>query len=175
MNIGPEDSQIYAVAYPNRIDHLIKDGLRLRYYGRYMDDAYIIYQDKSVLQRIQQILYDEYAKVGIIPNTKKTQIVKLSRGFTFLKTKYFLTTTGKVIQKADHDSIVRTRRKLKKFKHFLDNGVMTLDQITQSYMSSRGALMQRNAYRSVYSLDQLFVSLFGTKPWKKITNKERLL
>lgn len=171
--IGPEDSQIYAVAYPNSIDHRIKDQWRLPYYGRYMDDSYIIMKDKEELQRVQHLLYEEYAKLGIIPNIKKTQIVKLSHGFTFLKTKYFLTSTGKVIKKPDHDAIVRERRKLKKLRRFFDAGVMSLEQITQSYMSWRGSILKRDAYRSVCYMDALFYSLFGTMPWKNIKKKRR--
>jgi hypothetical protein len=173
LYIGPEDSQIYAVAYPNRIDHLIKDKWRIRAYNRYMDDSYIIHRDKETLVKIRDALFVEYAKLGIIPNEKKTQIIKLSRGFTFLKTKYFLTETGKVIRKADHASIVRERRKLKKLKRFYDNGEMTLKQIEQSYMSWRGYILQKDAYRSVESMDELFFTLFGTKPWKYKKPKRR--
>ena len=172
LNIGPEDSQIYAVAYPNRIDHLIKDGWGLTY-ARYMDDSYIIHQDKEELKQIQQRLYEEYARLGIIPNKKKTQIVKLSHGFTFLKTKYFLTDTGKVIRKAHHDSIVRERRKLKKFKRFYDEGKMTMKQIEQSYMSWRGSILKRDAYDSVRSMDALYFDLFEEKPWQNIKSKKR--
>ena len=173
LYIGPEDSQIYAVAYPNSIDHLIKDQWRLRYYGRYMDDSYIILRDKAELKRVLQLLYAEYARLGIIPNIKKTQIVKLSRGFTYLKTKYFLTPTGEVIKKPDHAAIVRERRKLKKMKAFLDNGILTLAQVTQSYMSWRGAILKRDAHRSVGMMDALFFDLFGTKPWENTKKKKR--
>lgn len=173
LYIGPEDSQIYAVAYPNKIDHLIKDQWRIHPYNRYMDDSYIIHESKEALTQIRDALFTEYRKMGIIPNEKKTQIVKLSRGFTFLKTKYFLTDTGKVIRKSDHDSIVRERRKLKKLKRFYDNGEMTIPQIEQSYMSWRGYILQKDAYDSVKSMDALFFDLFHTKPWKNKKNKSK--
>ena len=44
---------------------------------------------------------------------------------------------------------------------------MTLEQVVQSYMSWRGSMLQRDAYRSVLSMDQLFFDLFGETPWKK--------
>lgn len=166
LYIGPEDSQIYAISYPNRIDHQIKDGWGLEFYNRYNDDSYIILKDKAKLLEYRQQLFAMYDALGIIPNRKKTQIVKISRGFTYLKTKFFLTNTGKVIMKPDHKSIVRERRKIKKFKRFYDNGEMTLQQISQSYMSWRGAILKKDAYRSVQNMDGLFFSLFGIKPWK---------
>ena len=173
LYIGPEDSQILAIAYPNSIDHKIKDQWGLKDYNRYMDDSLILYPDKETLFKIRDALFMEYEKMGIIPNPKKIQIIKLSRGFTFLKTKFFLTDTGKVIMKPAHDSIVRERRKLKKFKKFHDNGEMTLKQIEQSYMSWRGFILQKNAYNSVCSMDALFYSLFGTRPWRNVKKKRR--
>ena len=171
LYIGPEDSQIYAVAYPNRIDHKIKDELRQKYYNRYMDDSYIICRDKAALQAILDVLLAEYAKYGIIPNPKKTQIVKLSKGFTYLKTRYYLTETGRVIKKADHSCIVRERRKLKKLHRLYVAGEVTLDQITQSYMSWRGSVLKRDAYRSVQSMDALFFELYGLRPWRNLKKK----
>ena len=97
--------------------------------------------------------------------------MKRKPSFTFLKTKYFLTETGKVIRKSDHDSIVRERRKLKKLKRFYDNGEMSIQQIEQSYTSWRGYILQKDAYRSVQSMDALFFDLFQTKPWKNRKKK----
>ena len=169
--IGPEDSQIYAVAYLNRVDHLIKDQLRQRYYARYMDDSYIIHKDKAVLQSILNQLREEFARYGIILNPKKSQIVKLSRGFTFLKTRYYLTETGHVVKKPDHKNIVRERRKVKKLHRFYEEGVVSLDLVVQSYMSWRGAILKRDAHRSVREMDALFFHLYGIEPWRNTKRK----
>lgn len=167
LYIGPEDSQIYAVAYPNRIDHLIKDQLRIKAYARYMDDSYLIFRKKEDAQTVKDILFMEFDKVGIVPNPKKTQIIKLSRGFTFLKTRYYLLPNGKVVRKAVHESVVRERRKLKKQKRLWEEGLMTLEQVCQSYMSWRGFILKKDSYRSVHNMDILFFSLYGVRPWMK--------
>jgi reverse transcriptase family protein (fragment) len=171
LYIGPEDSQIFAVAYPNSIDHIIKDSWQIKPYNRYMDDSYIIVKDKDTAQQILKRLFIEYDRLGIIPNAKKTQIIKLSKGFTFLKTRYFLTETGKVIRKPDHAAITRERRKLKRQHKLYLSGELTLEQVTQSYMSWRGSMKQRDAHRSILSMDGLYYDLFGVTPWKK--NKKR--
>lgn len=173
LYIGPEDSQITAVAFPNRIDHLIKDKWRIRYYARYMDDSYIIMRDKEKLIQIRDMLLAEFAMVGIIPNPKKTQIVKLSRGFTFLKTQFFLTETGRVIEKPCHDSIVRERRKLKSFRRFVDEGSMTIPQVNCSYMSWRGSVKGKNSHDSIRSMDLLYFALFAETPWIKKKTKRK--
>ena len=146
---GSETSQIFAVTYPSKIDHYIKEVLRIKGYARYMDDSYLIHKDKGYLKKCLEDLKGKFAEVGIVLNPKKTRIVKLSKGFTFLKTQYFLTDTGKVVRKACRESIVRQRRKLKKFKKFSDAGEMSFDHIYNSYMSWRGYIGHKDAHRTI--------------------------
>lgn len=172
LYIGPEDSQILAVSYPNSIDHKIKDQWRIKQYARYNDDSYLLVKDLPTAKILLGFLFTEYDRLGIIPNKRKTQIVKLSNGFSFLKTRYYLLPSGKVIRKPNHKSIVRTRRRMKKHRAMVDAGVMTEEQATQSFMSARSAILTRDAYGSVHSLDQLFYKLYGKTPWKKIKRRK---
>lgn len=166
LYIGPEDSQIFAIAYPNSIDHTIKDQWRQRWFARYMDDSYIINKSKELLIEFRRLLFGLFAEKGIVPNPKKTQIVKLRRGFTYLKTKFTLLPNGKVLQQPCRESVIRERRKIKKFFNFLQAGLMTIEQILTSYMSWRGSLIKKQARRSVHCTDLLFFKLYGIMPWK---------
>lgn len=163
LGLGSETSQIFAVTYPSKIDHYIKEILKIKGYARYMDDSYLIHKDKGYLKKCLEDLKNKFAEVGIVLNPKKTRIVKLSKGFTFLKTQYFLTDTGKVVRKACRESIVRQRRKLKKFKKFSDAGEMSFGHIYNSYMSWRGYIGHKDAHRTILSMDRLFRELFTSK------------
>ena len=163
LGLGSETSQIFAVTYPSKIDHYIKEILKIKGYARYMDDSYLIHEDKDYLKQCLEDLKGKFAEVGIVLNPKKTRIVKLSKGFTFLKTQYFLTDTGKVIRKACRESIVRQRRKLKKFKKFSDAGEMSFGHIYNSYMSWRGYIGHKDAHRTILSMDKLFKDFFILK------------
>lgn len=160
MGLGSETSQIFAIAYPNSVDHCIKERLRIKGYGRYMDDMYLLHKSKARLRECLEVIRTECAKLGIRLNAKKTHITKLSKGFTFLKSQFFLTCTGRVILKAGRESIVRQRRKLKKFRKFMDKGLMTYGQIYNSYMSWRGYIGHKNAYRTIRNMDRLFNKLY---------------
>ena len=46
LGLGSETSQLHAILFPNYIDHYIKEVLKIKYYGRYMDDSYILCNDK---------------------------------------------------------------------------------------------------------------------------------
>lgn len=41
---------LFALLYLNNLDHFIKEKLGIKYYGRYMDDFFLIHEDKAYLQ-----------------------------------------------------------------------------------------------------------------------------
>ena len=100
------------------------------------------------------------AELGIELNPRKTRVVKLTRGFTWLKKRIFYTETGCIVMKPCRDSITRERRKLKKMARMVADGVMTPEQVEQSYRSWRGGMKRLDAHRSVLAMDALYRSLF---------------
>ena len=161
VGIGSQISQIAGIFYPTRIDNYCKIVRSVKYYGRYMDDTYIIHNDKQYLRELLHDIQQICDELGIIINKKKTQIVKLSNGFTFLKMRYLITDTGKIIVIPCKASITRERRKLRKLKRFVLAGRITPAEIREQYKSWRGNLIKYNAYKSVRSTDALYKSLFG--------------
>lgn len=160
LGLGSEICQICAVSYPNSVDHCIKEELRERGYARFMDDSYIIHADKEHLKEVLQVVREKYAKQGLQLNEKKTKIVKLSRGFTFLKTQFILTDTGKVVKKICRESVTRERRKLKKFAKLNRQGEMSYEQIREAYQSWKGYAGNKDAYKTIRNMDALFNRLF---------------
>jgi hypothetical protein len=161
LGLGSQVSQICAIFYPNRLDHFIKEILRVKYYGRYMDDLYLIHADKEYLEMCLERICEVCDTLKITINVKNTQIVKLSRGVLFLKGKYTLLPSGKVLRRPCKDSAKRMRIKLKKFKALIDNGKMKFDDLRTSYQSWRGTYKKRfNAYHQVRYMDKLYHDLF---------------
>lgn len=160
LGLGSEICQICAVSYPNKVDHYVKEVLRIRPYERYMDDSYIIHHDKEYLKEVLEEIRGIYLSLGIRLNEKKTRIVKLSKGFTFLKTRFILTDTGKVVKKMCRESVTRMRRKLKKFAKLNANGEMSFKEIQMAYQSWRGYAGKKDAYNTIRRMDALFNRLF---------------
>lgn len=129
LNLGSECPQIFAVYFPNKIDHFVKVVKGVKYYGRYMDDIFVIGKTKSELLRLLSEIKEQLKAIGLEANAKKTHIVKLSHGFTFLQVKYNITKTGKISKRMTHGKIVRERRRLKAFKRMFDQGIMTEEEI----------------------------------------------
>ena len=88
--LGSQISQICAVYYANKLDHFIKEKLRVRWYGRYMDDSYLIASSKEELKKYFMEIEKVCLELGIKINNKKTQIFKINKGFKFLKGTYIL-------------------------------------------------------------------------------------
>ena len=99
-------------------------------------------------------------ELGLFINPKKTQIIKLSKGFTFLKIKYILTDTGKVVERISRDGITRMRRKLKKLRKKLDAGEVAFEDIRCAYASWRGDKKHYDSYTTLKNMDKLFNELF---------------
>lgn len=163
IGLGSQISQNLALVSVNQLDHYIKEFLRIKGYGRYMDDGYLIHTDEEYLKKCLSEISRISNELGVVLNTRKTRIARLDKGFTFLKIRFYLLPTGKLIEKVYPPSVTRMRRKLKKFKHLYDEGKMSLFDITQSYQSWENHIKKRNSYQTRQSMRKLFKSLFGGK------------
>lgn len=146
--------------YPSEIDNYCKIVRGCKYYGRYMDDTYIIHPDKNALIEILQEIRTICGRLGIVINEKKTQIIKLSNGFTFLKMRYRYTPTGRVLIIPVKATITRERRKLRKLKKRCDSRLITKQEIEAQYKSWRGTLTKYNTYKRIQATDILYETLF---------------
>lgn len=161
LGLGSQISQVLALASANRLDHYIKEKARIRGYGRYMDDGYLIHHSKEHLQKCMKAIKILCKQLGIKLNEKKSQIVKLSHGFTWLKVRFYLTDTGKVIKKIYKRSVTKMRQKLKKFHRKWVDGKMSFEDVYVSCVSwSDGYAAKFNAYHTRQSMLALFNQLF---------------
>jgi len=85
LPIGNLTSQLFANVYLNPLDHFVKRDLKMKYYGRYVDDMILIHSDKQVLlnavSRIREFLSQEL-KLTLHP--KKIKLQSADKGFAFL-------------------------------------------------------------------------------------------
>lgn len=161
VGIGSQISQIVGIYYPTKIDTYCKCVRGCKYYGRYMDDIYIIHQDKEFLKSVLDGIKETAREMGLFISDDKTRITKLSKGFSYLQIKYSITPTGHIIKRPSAKSFTRERRRLKAYKGLLERGELSMSQIANAYRSWRGNILQFDAYRSVKELDRLYQELFG--------------
>jgi hypothetical protein len=87
LPIGNLTSQVFANFYMDSFDHFVKHDLKIRYYGRYVDDFVIVHEDKEYLRNFIPKL-SEYLQ-SVLQTTihpKKIYLQHYSKGVKFLGT-----------------------------------------------------------------------------------------
>lgn len=163
IGIGSQISQIVGIFYPTRIDTYCKTIKGIHCYDVYMDDRVIIHPSKEYLKDLLKEIEDIAGKFGIFINHRKTQIVKLSHGFTWLKTRYILTASGKIIRKIPRKSVTRERRTMKHMAKLAGNHEIEWDDLKEQYKSWRGDKKRYNAYYTLKNMDKLYKELMEMK------------
>lgn len=158
LNIGDQVAQTAGIAYPMELDNYIKIVCGEKYYGRYMDDSYLIHEDRNHLIAMRDAIEREAAKLGITVNRKKTRICKLSDRWRFLQVQYSLTETGRVMQKINPKRVTAMRRKLKKLAPKLSDEEFSA--LYKSWFCGNYKLMSRKQREN---MDALYTNLLEEK------------
>lgn len=155
VNIGDQLSQILGIYYPYKIDNYVKYVRSQKFYGRYMDDWYIMNPSKEELQDLLENIRIIAKERGIHINEKKTRIVKISGTYKFLQVRYTLTQTGKIIKRINPDRVTAMRRKLKKLSVKIQNGEIPYEygeDMFKSWMGSFYKLLSKQQRKNLISL-----------------------
>lgn len=162
VGLGSEVSQILALDYVSPIDHRIKDKWRVHGYGRYMDDGWVISDDLEQLRLILADIRLMAQSLGIQLSEKKCIITPFKHhSFRFLKMRFSLKPSGKVVMKVSKKSIKAIRRKMAVFRKWVTAGKISAEDAFQSYQSWRAHAKRCNSYTTLYNLDRHFVKMFA--------------
>ena len=161
VNIGDQLSQVIGIYYPYPIDNYVKYVRQQKFYGRYMDDWYIMNPSKEELEDLLENVCKIAAELGIHINRKKTRIVKISSKYKFLQIKYTLTDTGKVIKRINPDRVTAMRRKLKKLAVKVENEEADYDNVENMFRGWMGGHYKLLSREQRKNLIQLYEDLFS--------------
>lgn len=171
LGLGSETSQMHAIMFPNIIDHAITETLGEKvYFGRYMDDSYIITHKRETLLKALSRIKSLCSELRITLSPKKTKIVALKNCIKWLKTRIYLTESGKIIKKPCRDGITRQRKKLKGQIKLYNAGKIGVKELERSFESWAGSMKRRNARRTVFNMRLL---LRKVKEYEKKRNRSK--
>lgn len=163
LGLGSEISQICAIYYPNKMDHMVKEEFQIHGYARYMDDFYVICEDIEKLQSVYKAIIEISNELGLELNLKRTQIFKFKDNpvFTFLKSKTTLSDNGKIVMRLVHSNVKNKRDKLRQQRKQLTEGLITFDYILQSMRVWIGyAFQHKMSYETIQATINYFRELF---------------
>lgn len=170
LGLGSQTSQLFALLTLNEVDHFIKEELHIKYYGRYMDDLYLLHNDKKYLTKCKIAIEKKLKEIGLTMNQKKTMIIRISpidskdkahgQPFKYLKWNFYLTNKNKVIQLPFKKKIAHQRRKLRKMQKLWIQGKIPIEDVQQSYQGWRAHINKGDCFHVIQDMDNYFRSLY---------------
>lgn len=101
-------------------------------------------------------LEPEYRKLGIHINKSKTKVVPMRCEMMYLKIKYILKDTGKIIQLIPRETFRREYKRLDTFERLINLNRMTLEEVTQCFISWYGSYYQFDSKKDLDELRKYF-------------------
>lgn len=159
-NPGSQIVQIVGITALDRIDHFIKERLRIKGYIRYMDDFILIHHDKAYLQYCLDEIKEQLAQQDMVINPEKTTIKKISDPILYLGFVYRLTDTGKVVILADPRKIKHERKKIQRMVALVEQGKLTKHDVDVHFKSYKASVRYGNSQKLIYRLNRWYESLW---------------
>lgn len=128
LPLGYQTSQLLALLYLDEFDHFVKERLRIKHYGRYMDDFYLIHPDKAHLRYCLKEITKFLDGLKLEMNGK-TDIFPLKNGVDFLGFHTYITESGQIVRRLRHSSAKRMKAKLRKWAEQYPKGEVTKEYI----------------------------------------------
>lgn len=164
LGLGSPVSQIFAVFYPNRLDHRFTDGCGLEGCGRYMDDGYAILPEWADEENIVRMFQEECKRLKIIPNEKKCKVIRFGEPFTFLKVRYKVSDSGKIVKRLARESIQMERHRIRKQKRLVGSGKMTYQEARLNLYSWLCSRKRADTYHVCLNAIRYFNHIFHEYP-----------
>lgn len=153
--VGNQSSQWFALYYLNKVDRIIKEKYRIKFYVRYMDDLVIIHESKDYLKRLlNELVIVAKSKLKLMFNGK-TQIFPLKKGISFLGWKFYFNENKKIITRIDTSKKRLRYNNLKKIMQKFKLHLYSLEDFKISLHSMIVNLKFGNTYYYMKALKML--------------------
>lgn len=115
------------VLIPVEVDDNTLEGIR------YMDDFWMLLPTKEQAEKTYTETVEKIQAYGLEINEKKSHVVPLRKGFTFLGFRYRMTDTGKVIMTLNPDSVKHERKTLARMVNKSKRGELPLEKVEEHH------------------------------------------
>lgn len=162
LPLGNQVSQVFALMYLSGLDHFIVGELGVKYYGRYMDDFYLIVKDKDYAKWCLKCIYEFVSTLRLELNSK-TQIIPFKNGIKFCGFHTYVTNDGKVIRKLKNENKRAAKKKFKKMVGLVKCGKLSKEKFYDSYNAWKNHISHGNCVKLGYEMDKYIEELFNNE------------
>ena len=159
-NPGSQIVQIVGITALDKIDHFIKEKLRIKHYIRYMDDFILLHPDKDYLEFCLAEISNLLEAQEMAINEKKTFIQPITKPIKFLGFVYRLTQTGKVVILADPKKIKHEKKKIKRMVNLVKKGKLTKHDVDKHFKAWKSSVRYGNSHQLIFNLNRWYESLW---------------
>ena len=167
--LGSQINQLHQVSLLDHIDQKVKEVCE--FYFRYNDDFLILSHNKEDLRKATEIIETELRKMGLTM-TNKAGIFKAQNGFYFLRKRFIIKESGKIIIRLHPEALRDERKALKQLKKEVDEGKRTMEFVRMHYQSFI-ANAEYAGDGPIRAMDKYYTELFREHPVYK--RKKRYL
>lgn len=153
LPLGNQVNQGFALLYLDSMDKLIKYKLGIEFYGRYMDDFYLIHHDKEYLKYCLAVITEHLKTLDLTLNSK-TQIFPFKNGVNYLGFHTYVTDTGKVIRKLKNQNKRNAQKKLVRMAKLVADGKLPIEKFNASYNAWKNHISHGNCYKLGKAMDE---------------------
>lgn len=173
VDIGDQVSQDIGIFFPTPVDNYVKIVRGVKWYGRYMDDLYIISRDREELQSVIDGIMIIARAMGMFINEQKTHIARLGDIYRYLQIKYTLTPEGRVVKRISPKAVTRERKRLRAYKGLMERGRLTYEDVESACRSWMGDYARLMSRKQIEHMKNLYKALFGKElTWKQPSNSK---
>ncbi len=123
-------SQLWANLYLDKLDHFIKEELKVQGYARYTDD-FLLWSDDKIFLRECKLKIKEFLEQDRLElQEKKTRIIQCCKGVPFLGFRFFTGVAPRIIGECKR----RFEKRVRKQTKYLKEGVLEIDSFNKSVL-----------------------------------------
>lgn len=152
LPLGNQAAQVYALLMLNGLDHFVTGELGISFYGRYMDDFYLIHSNKEYLKWCLVCIKQFVDNLGLSLNGK-TQIIPFKNGLLFTGFHHYITKDGKYIRKLNGVNKRRIRKKIRVWAKLVNSDKMSEQKFYEKYNAWKNHAMHGNCIKLCHSMD----------------------
>jgi hypothetical protein len=131
----------------------------------------VLSHDKEALKKTRELIRRDLEDLGLTM-TDKAGLFRADQGFYFLRKRFIMTKTGKIIIRLHPRALAEERQVLRKLKKDLDAGLITMEYV-QDHYQSWVANAEYAGDAPIRAMDKFFTQTFRVKP--KYKRKKRYL
>lgn len=159
LPLGNQINQGFALLYLDGMDKLIIGELGIEYYGRYMDDFYLIHPSKDYLKYCLEVIRRYLATLDLELNGK-TQIFPFKNGIAYLGFHTYVTEGGRVIRKVRNENKRNAFRKYIRMARLVAEGKLDRKNFDESYQAYKNHLSKGDCYSLRRRLERKINEIF---------------